>query len=85
MLSVDVRHGGRGREGDHGRFLEHVFLVLARYDALAGGTDRGGGFQGVRQPEGRGGEARALRQRGALRWRMLVAYPSLLVHASSLS
>lgn len=47
----DGRHrGGRGVEVDHSRFLESVFLVLARYDALAGGTDRGGGFQGVSNP-----------------------------------
>lgn len=47
MIAVTRHGGGGGREGDPGGFLEHVFLVLARYDALAGGTDRGGGFQGV--------------------------------------
>lgn len=37
-------------EGDlKRRFRNHVFCLLTRYAALAGGTDRGGGMQGVRQ------------------------------------
>lgn len=52
FLSFSGRHAAMEgeTEGDlKRRFRNHVFCLLTRYAALAGGTDRGGGMQGVRQ------------------------------------
>jgi len=41
------QHQQVNEEQEKKRFHHHLFLLLLRYSSLAGGTDRGGGFQGA--------------------------------------
>jgi hypothetical protein len=45
--STTTRQQGQQQHQQQRRFHHALFAVLLRYSSLAGGTDRGGGFQGA--------------------------------------